>query len=179
MHLDPTVARDSEAVAIHNQEEISKLIEPGRVHRRVYTDPEIFELEMDRVFGRAWLFVGHSSQVPKPGDYFTTELARQPVVMTRHRDGNVHVLFNRCTHRGAKVVNERCGHATRMTCLYHGWSFDTDGALTAVPIPDGCAGGFRRRTSASRPYRASRNTAVSCSQASPRLDRASKIRLGR
>src|ERR1700733_8556072 len=144
MHLDPTVARDSEAVAIHTQEEISKLIEPGRVHRRVYTDPEIFELEMERVFGRAWLFVGHSSQVPNPGDYFTTELARQPVVMTRHRDGKVHVLFNRCTHRGAKVVNERCGHAARMICLYHGWSFDTDGALTAVPIPDGCAGGFRK-----------------------------------
>ena len=144
MHLDPTVARDSEAVAIHTQEEISKLIEPGRVHRRVYTDPEIFELEMERVFGRAWLFVGHSSQVPNPGDYFTTELARQPVVMTRHRDGKVHVLFNRCTHRGAKVVNERCGHAARMTCLYHGWSFDTDGALTVVPIPDGCAGGFRK-----------------------------------
>ena len=84
------------------------------------------------------------AKCPTPGDYFTTELARQPVVMTRHRDGNVHVLFNRCTHRGAKVVNERCGHATRMTCLYHGWSFDTDGALTAVPIPDGCAGGFRK-----------------------------------
>ena len=96
--------------------EIAKLIEPGRVHRRVYTDPDIFELEMERIFGRAWLFVGHASQVPRSGDYVTTELGRQPVVMTRHRDGSVHVLLNRCTHRGAKVVNERRGHAPRLVC---------------------------------------------------------------
>ena len=123
---------------------IGGLVEPGRVHRRVYADPDVFELEMERIFGRAWLFVGHTSQVPNPGDFFTTELARQPVVLTRHRDGAVYVLFNRCTHRGAKVVNERCGHAARMTCLYHGWSYDTDGALVGVPMPEGCAADFRK-----------------------------------
>ena len=108
-------------------DDIAKLIEPGRVHRRVYTDPDVFELEMERIFGRAWLFVGHTSQVPNPGDYITTELGRQPVIMTRHRDGSVQVLLNRCTHRGAKVVNERKGHAPRLVCCYHGWSYDTDG----------------------------------------------------
>ncbi len=123
---------------------IADLVEPGRVHRRVYSDPDVFELEMERIFGRAWLFVGHTSQIPNPGDYFTAELGRQPVVMTRHHDGSVHVLFNRCTHRGAKVVNERCGHAARLTCLYHGWSYDTDGTLLAVPMPEGCAETFRR-----------------------------------
>src|SRR5580704_14229683 len=123
---------------------IGGLVEPGRVHRRVYADPDVFELEMERIFGRAWLFVGHASQVANPGDYFTTELGRQPVVLTRNRDGAVYVLFNRCTHRGAKVVNERCGHATRMTCLYHGWSYDTDGALVGVPMPEGCAADFRK-----------------------------------
>jgi len=107
-------------------DEIANLVEPGRVHRRVYTDPDLFELEMERIFGRAWLFVGHTSQVPNPGDFITTDLGRQPVIMVRHRDGRVHVLLNRCTHRGAKVVNERCGHAQRLTCCYHGWSFDTD-----------------------------------------------------
>ncbi len=123
---------------------IEKLVETGRIHRRVYADPDVFELEMERIFGRAWLFVGHVSQVPNPGDYFTTELGRQPVVMTRHRDAGVHVLFNRCTHRGAKVANERCGHASRLTCLYHGWTFDTDGTLVGVPIPEGCAADFKR-----------------------------------
>jgi phenylpropionate dioxygenase-like ring-hydroxylating dioxygenase large terminal subunit len=62
--------------------------------------------------------------------------------MVRHRDGSVQVLLNRCTHRGAKVVNERCGHAQRLTCCYHGWSFDTDGRLVTVPVPEGCGEGF-------------------------------------
>lgn len=123
-------------------DEISRLIEPGRVHRRVYTDPAVFELEMERLFGRAWLFVGHTSQVPNPGDYFTTELGRQPVIMVRHRDGKVHVLLNRCTHRGPKVMNERCGNAKRLVCCYHGWAFDTDGALVGVPVPEGNGAGF-------------------------------------
>jgi benzoate/toluate 1,2-dioxygenase alpha subunit len=128
----------------HQTSDVAKLVEPGRVHRRVYVDPDIFELEMERLFGRAWLFVGHTSQVPNPGDYFTTELAREPVVMTRHRDGTVRVLYNRCTHRGPKVVNERCGHAARLTCLYHGWTFDTDGTLIGVPMAEGCAEGFQK-----------------------------------
>jgi len=127
---------------MRNGHEIARLIEPGRVHRSVYTDPDLFELEMERIFGRAWLFVGHESQVPQAGDYITTELGRQPVIMVRHRDGNVNVLLNRCTHRGAKVVNERKGNAARLTCCYHGWSFDTDGRLAAVPVPEGCAADF-------------------------------------
>jgi benzoate/toluate 1,2-dioxygenase alpha subunit len=123
-------------------DEVAKLVEPGRVHRRVYADPDIFELEMERIFGRAWLFVGHASQVAKPGDYITTEIGRQPVIMTRHHDGSVQVLLNRCSHRGAKVVNERRGHGARLTCCYHGWSYDTDGRLLSVPVPEGCAADF-------------------------------------
>ncbi|MGA6969191.1 MAG: Rieske 2Fe-2S domain-containing protein [Xanthobacteraceae bacterium] len=123
-------------------EHVAKLVEPGRVHREVYTDPDIFELEMERIFGRAWLFVGHASQVPQHGDYITTELGRQPVIMVRHRDGSVHVLLNRCTHRGAKVVNDRTGNAARLTCCYHGWSYETDGRLATVPVPEGCAADF-------------------------------------
>jgi len=121
---------------------IGRLIEPGRVSRRVYTDPDIFELEMQRLFGRSWLFVGHESQIPNPGDYFTTELGRQPVIMIRHRDNSVRVLLNRCTHRGAKVLNERSGNAPRMSCLYHGWVFDSDGKLIGVPVAEGCAANF-------------------------------------
>src|SRR6266404_216898 len=127
---------------MRNGHEIARLIEPGRVHHSVYTDPELFELEMERIFGRAWLFVGHESQVPHAGDYITTEVGRQPVIMVRHRDGSINVLLNRCTHRGAKVVNERKGTAARLTCCYHGWSFDTDGRLAAVPVPEGCAADF-------------------------------------
>jgi benzoate/toluate 1,2-dioxygenase subunit alpha len=121
---------------------IRDLVESGRIHRRVYADPTVFELELERIFGRAWLYVGHESQVSEPGDYFATELGRQPVVMTRHRDGTIRVLFNRCTHRGAKLVNVPKGNVRRFSCLYHGWSFDTDGTLVAVPVPEGCSDQF-------------------------------------
>ncbi len=118
------------------------LIEPGRVHRRVYTDPQVFDAEMERIFGHAWLYIGHASQVPKAGDFITTDMGRQPVILTRHSDGTLHVLLNRCAHRGPKVVNERCGHRKQLTCLYHGWTYDTDGKLLRVPVPEGCAPGF-------------------------------------
>jgi len=89
---------------------IRDLVKPDRIHRDLYIDPGLFELEMERIFGRAWVYVGHDSQVAKPGDYIATTLGRQPVVMSRHVDGTVHVLYNRCGHRGAKVVGNRDGN---------------------------------------------------------------------
>lgn len=117
--------------------DLGRMVEAERVHRRVYVDPDVFELEMDRIFGRTWIYVGHESQVPKAGDYFTTQVGRQPVVMTRHTDGSIHVLENRCPHKGAIVCPERSGHAKRLVCMYHGWSFEADGALAAVPVRAG------------------------------------------
>jgi benzoate/toluate 1,2-dioxygenase alpha subunit len=123
-------------------DEISGLIRPGQVHRRVYTDADVFALELDRIFGRAWVYVGHESQVPNPGDFITADIGRQPVIMARGKDGVIRVMLNRCTHRGPKITNDRCGHAERLTCLYHGWTFDMDGSLAAVPVPEGCAADF-------------------------------------
>ncbi len=121
------------------------LVEEGRVHRRAYTDPAIFELEMRRIFGRAWLYVGHESQVPNPGDYATATLARQPVVLVRCADGAVRVLFNRCPHRGALVAAGRTGHVENFRCGYHGWTFRLDGALQSIPREGDYAGtGFDR-----------------------------------
>ena len=164
---------------MRNGHEIARLIEPGRVHRSVYTDPDLFELEMERIFGRAWLFVGHESQVPQAGDYITTELGRQPVIMVRHRDGNVNVLLNRCTHRGAKVVNERKGNAARLTCCYHGWSFDTDGRLAAVPVPEGCAADFDKAAFGLAHAPRVGDIAASCSRVWRRKVRASRTISGR
>ena len=130
---------------IFNPDSIGALVEPGRVHRRVYSDPAVFELEMERIFGRAWLFVGHASQVPSPGDFITTDLGRQPVILTRHSDGSLKVLQNRCAHRGPKVLSERCGRRKHFTCVYHGWTYDTDGALIRVPVPEGCSADFDQR----------------------------------
>ncbi|MEQ8697746.1 MAG: Rieske 2Fe-2S domain-containing protein [Bauldia litoralis] len=135
-----------QAPSPNGHDDIAELIRPAAVHRRVYTDPEIFALERERLFGRAWLYVGHESQVANKGDFFTTELAGQPVIMVRHSDGAVHVLFNRCGHRGAKVVGERSGRTQAFVCSYHAWSFDTDGTLRHVPAHEGPrAGDFDMR----------------------------------
>lgn len=122
---------------LHQREQLAMLVRPDRVHRSVYCDPALFELEMRHLFGRAWLLLGHGSQIPAPGDFFRTTMARQPVIVTRHTDGTIRVLFNRCTHRGSLVVHEARGNARQFVCPYHGWSFSTDGALRFVPIPAG------------------------------------------
>jgi benzoate/toluate 1,2-dioxygenase subunit alpha len=113
----------------------SALLKEDRVHRDVYISPAIFDLEMERIFGRAWLFVGHDSQVPHSGDFITTQLANQAVIMVRHGD-TVHVLFNRCPHRGAKVCEIQSGNAHPFRCPYHGWVFDTDGRFINSSLHD-------------------------------------------
>ena len=114
--------------------EIETLVRDGWAHRRIYTDPAIFELEMERIFHRTWIFVGHESQVPKPGDFYCTTIGRQPVIMVRHTDGTVKVIYNRCGHRAAKVVNLPSGNARRFSCPYHAWTYDTAGKLRGVPM---------------------------------------------
>jgi len=113
------------------------LMQADRVHHSVYSDPAIFELEMTRLFGRAWLLLGHESQIPQAGDYLSTRMGREPVIMARHADGSVQVLINRCTHRGALLVHEDTGNVKNFVCPYHGWVFSTDGALRNVPMPQG------------------------------------------
>src|ERR1051325_2274512 len=118
-------------------EQLAMLVQPDRVPRSVYADPAIFELEMERIFGRAWLMLGHESQVKTPGDYFTTRMGREPVVVARKDDGGSGVLVNRCAHRGAMVCAEGRGNAERFVCPYHGWSYDRAGTLQAVPFGTG------------------------------------------
>lgn len=113
------------------------MVREGRVHRAAYVDPEVFELEMDRVFGRAWLYLCHESQVATPGRFFSTQMGRQPVIVARDRGGALRVLFNRCTHRGAKLTMDESGQAKRFVCCYHGWAFELDGRLAEVPLPEG------------------------------------------
>ena len=118
------------------------LVKADRVHRDFYINPEVFEIEMERIFGRIWLFVGHTSQVPNAGDYITTTIARQPVILSRDRDGKIHVVFNRCTHRGAQVCLENSGNTQRFECPYHAWVFNTDGKFIGAPYPKGYKEGF-------------------------------------
>lgn len=121
---------------------ISDLAQPDRVHADLYTDPAIFELEMERLWRRAWIFVAHDSQVPTPGDFVTTRMGPEAVIVTRHRDGTIQVLLNRCTHRGSKLCVEAAGRTGRFRCPYHGWTFATDGRLAGIPLAAGYPADF-------------------------------------
>jgi hypothetical protein len=100
---------DEEAMARYegNPAAVRALFRGYEVHRDVYIDPEVYRLEMKHLFANAWVFVGHESQTPNKGDYFATQVGDQPVIQVRHSDGDVHVLYNRCPHKGTKIVIDR------------------------------------------------------------------------
>ncbi len=108
-------------------------IETGELDRRIYSDPEIFELEMTQIFGRAWLFLCHETQIGQPGDFFESVMGRDNVLVVRQKDGSIKGLLNSCMHRGNAVCRAEEGNAKGFLCTYHGWSYGIDGALTGVP----------------------------------------------
>jgi benzoate/toluate 1,2-dioxygenase subunit alpha len=130
---------------------IGALVRPDEIHRDLYIDPELFDLEMEQLWRRTWLYVGHDSQVPDPGDFYTAMLAREPVIMIRGSDGLVRVLPNRCAHKGtrlASAVHGKClGGVLR--CPYHGWTYRLDGKLRSIPLKSGYEGtGFETSAAA-------------------------------
>lgn len=142
-------------------DELAALVRPDSVNKRVYTDPAIFALEMERIYGRAWIYVGHDSQVPTTGDYHTTRLGDQDVVMVRAADGAVKVLYNRCPHKGAKLVSEGDGCAGKFfRCPYHAWTYRLDGAPLALPLKAGYEGTQLRQCESGRGMVALANVAV-------------------
>ena len=130
---------------------VRALVQPDRVHRDLYIDEEIFALEREHFFVNTWNYVGHDSQVPQPGDYITTEIAGQPLIVVRHDDGSVRVLMNRCAHKGSRVVSAPSGNTARFfRCPYHAWAYKTDGSLLAVPLKNGYDGTGMQQCESSR-----------------------------
>ena len=103
------------------------------VDNRVYTDARVYEREVERIFNRSWLFAGHASEARLPGDYFTTTLVDQPLLIVRDKAGTLRAFANTCRHRGSKVVLDAAGHCTSFRCPYHFWVYDLDGSLIGVP----------------------------------------------
>jgi phenylpropionate dioxygenase-like ring-hydroxylating dioxygenase large terminal subunit len=112
----------------------ASLVSGTHVHRSVYRDPRIFQLEMERIFGRAWIYLAHGSELPEPGSYVTRHIGTTGVILTRDRDGAVQCIVNRCTHRGATLCAFDRGESPNgHQCPYHGWLFAPDGSLKMVP----------------------------------------------
>ncbi|HKX41812.1 MAG TPA: Rieske 2Fe-2S domain-containing protein, partial [Burkholderiaceae bacterium] len=123
------------------REAIAALVQDDRVHRDLYLSPALFALEQRHFFANTWNYVGHASQVPAAGDFIAVEIAGQPLLMVRQADGGIHVLHNRCAHKGTQLVTDECGHAGKFfRCPYHAWTYKLDGSPLAVPIKGGYEG---------------------------------------
>jgi p-cumate 2,3-dioxygenase alpha subunit len=115
-----------------------------RVHRSAMSSQQVWERERERVFHKCWIYVGHDSEVDKPGDFFRRDVLGHSMFVTRGQDGEVRCFYNTCPHRGATVCREDRGNAKRFTCFYHAWTFDGTGDLVTLPDEDGYGADFDR-----------------------------------
>ena len=95
---------------LDNPSSVLNLVTDDEAHRDVYIAEDVYELEMNHLFRNTWIYVGHASQIPNKGDYYSTTISDQPVLMVRHTDETIHVLYNRCAHRGTKLVTDIHGN---------------------------------------------------------------------
>ena len=120
-----------------------------RVRRDIFTDPEFFELEMEHIFEGNWIYLAHESQIPNKNDYFTTNMGRQPIVISRSKTGELTDLLNACTHRGAMLCRHKHNNKATFTCPFHGWTFSNTGKL--LKAKDLKAQGIQTRSTARVP----------------------------
>ena len=115
----------------------ASLVQPDRVHTALYTDPAIFDEEIERIFNQTWVWVAHDSELPNKNDWITTHVGKQPVIVNRDKTGQVRVMLNRCRHRGATICERKKGNSPGFVCPYHAWTYGTDGSLKGLPMPKG------------------------------------------
>jgi phenylpropionate dioxygenase-like ring-hydroxylating dioxygenase large terminal subunit len=108
-------------------------VKNGTASREIFVDRDIYRQEQEQIFARAWLFVGHESQVPNPDDFYVSRMGEESVILTRDRGGKLHVFLNSCRHRGMKLCRHDEGNTRLFSCPYHAWSYSTDGALVSTP----------------------------------------------
>lgn len=133
-----SIQKERSAEDIPSADEVIKFAkesvkERGTVPMRIFNDHELWEMELNRIFGRSWVFIGHESEIPEPGDYALRYIANDPYIFVRGEDGDVRVLFNSCRHRATEVCRSEKGNTSHFRCPYHGWTYANTGDLAGVP----------------------------------------------
>jgi phenylpropionate dioxygenase-like ring-hydroxylating dioxygenase large terminal subunit len=123
-----TIARVEEVL-----EEMQASLDSGLIPARIFNDPEVHRLELERLFARSWMFIGHESEIPSPGDYVQRYIGKDPFIFVRDEAGQIRVLFDGCRHRGALVCRSEKGNASHFRCSYHGWTYKNTGELIGAP----------------------------------------------
>jgi 3-phenylpropionate/trans-cinnamate dioxygenase subunit alpha len=118
--------------------EIKSLVDPegGLINRRIFADRDIYDLERERLFSRCWLYLGHESEVAHAGDFVTTYMGEEPIILWRDLNGRLGAFLNLCRHRGNRVCRADRGNAQLFTCSYHGWTYTSEGKLAMVPMAE-------------------------------------------
>lgn len=109
------------------------LVHEDRVHGSLYTSQAVFNDEMERIFHRGWVYVGHESEIPNPGDFIARRIGLQSMIFTRDAEGAVQLLYDRCTHRGNRITQAERGNVRNFMCIYHGWVFNGRGDFLSMP----------------------------------------------
>lgn len=127
-------ASDTTDISIDELKE--RLEEEGEVPSTIFNSRKIFELEKQNVFGKSWIFLGHETEIPEPGDYVVRYICDDPFIVIRNEDDGIDVLYNSCRHQGMNLCRAEKGNASHFRCPYHGWTYNNDGDLVGVPYED-------------------------------------------
>ena len=120
---------------LNNPDAVRALVQPDRVHRDLYINQEIFQLEQTHFFANTWNYAGHESQIPDAGDWISNDIGGRPLLVVRQADGSIKAMMNRCAHKGSRLVSAPSGNTGKhFRCPYHAWTFKTDGSLLAIPL---------------------------------------------
>lgn len=134
---DDRVVPDFSAAPRVNYDE---LIQGNRVHGSLYSNPDVFADELEQIWYKTWVFVGHASEIPEANDYARKKLGLQDIIMTRDKEGEIHLLINRCAHRANLVCDDAQGNSSSFRCPYHGWTYRNNGDMLGYPYNQGYGG---------------------------------------
>src|SRR3954447_25307155 len=115
-------------------EETTRTLPDGELPAGVFNDPDVFRLEREKIFDRSWVYLGHETEIPEPGDYVLRAIVDDQFVVVRDEGGEVRALLNHCRHKGMQICRSEIGNASHFRCPYHGWTYRNDGSLIGVPV---------------------------------------------